>query len=117
MPDNREEVDEVAEARAKARARAKEERKEERDRTGRRAKVLLVRLIAKTGMTPGEVSAALGDRVTPRTIYRWWRGESNQGNRSNFDELYRCAMRFGVDLTGLEEEAEKEVTSGESTGA
>lgn len=53
----------------------------------------LTKKLIDGGMTPNEIAEALEGRVSPRTIYRWARGESVPGNSSDFDALQALANR------------------------
>lgn len=51
------------------------------------AKDLVLQLIEQAKLTPQEISEALEDRVSARTIYRWYKGESVPGNSSDLKAL------------------------------
>ena len=60
-----------------------------------RAKALVQRLQA-AGQTPDNISEALESRVSPRTIYRWSRGETAPQNLSNVLALERLVTAVGA---------------------
>ena len=47
-----------------------------------RVREMVIRLIDQAKMTPQDISAAMDGRVSPRTIYRWAKGESEPQNTS-----------------------------------
>tara|TARA_Y100000034_G_scaffold135857_1_gene209468 strand:+ start:373 stop:600 length:228 start_codon:yes stop_codon:yes gene_type:complete len=51
------------------------------------AKEMVLRLMDDVGMTATEISDALGQRVSRRTIYRWAKGESEPQQSSDLVEL------------------------------
>jgi hypothetical protein len=55
------------------------------------AKDMVVHLIDNQEMSPQEISAAMGGRISSRTIYRWARGESlpqRGADRTALEEVY-----------------------------
>jgi hypothetical protein len=50
-------------------------------------KDLVRQLTEGVGMSPQEVAEALDNRVSPRTIYRWAKGESVPGNTHDLEAL------------------------------
>ena len=60
-----------------------------------KAKDLVQRLQA-AGQSPDNISEALGSRVSPRTIYRWSRGETSPQNLSNVLALERLVTAVGA---------------------
>lgn len=51
------------------------------------AKELVIRLLKEGRLSPIEISEQLGGRVSPRTIYRWAKGESIPQNASDYNAL------------------------------
>ena len=51
------------------------------------AKAMVLRLMDDASMTATEISEALGQRVSRRTIYRWAKGESEPQQTSDLVEL------------------------------
>ena len=51
------------------------------------AKEMVICLMDDVGMTATEISDALGQRVSRRTIYRWAKGESEPQQSSDLVEL------------------------------
>lgn len=58
------------------------------------ARQMVIRLLDEAKLTPVEVSELMGGRVSPRTIYRWARGESQPQNQSDFDALQKLVERI-----------------------
>jgi hypothetical protein len=56
------------------------------------AKDLVQLLLDEGGMNPQEISEALESRVSPRTIYRWAKGESVPGNSSDLEALQQLVQ-------------------------
>lgn len=50
-------------------------------------------LIDEANMSPQEIAEALDNRVSSRTIYRWGKGESQPGNKSDHEELVALVRR------------------------
>ena len=51
------------------------------------AKSMVEFLMESASMSAGDISTALANRVSPRTIYRWAKGESAPQQSSDLDEL------------------------------
>jgi len=51
------------------------------------AKSMVIQLISHAGMSATDISEALGQRVSRRTIYRWAKGESEPQQVSDLTEL------------------------------
>ena len=47
----------------------------------------LITTLTDRGMTPQDIAAAMDDRVSSRTIYRWANGESIPQRRSDYAAL------------------------------
>ena len=56
---------------------------------GNNAQNLVMRLLQEGKLSHIEISEQLGGRVSPRTIYRWAKGESVPHNVSDFNALAR----------------------------
>lgn len=57
------------------------------------AKRMVVRLMEEASMSATDISKALGDRVSRRTIYRWAKGESEPQQASDLRELNKLYER------------------------
>lgn len=53
----------------------------------------LVKQLVDAGMGPQEIAEALDNRVSSRTIYRWWKGESEPQQSSDLDALSALTKR------------------------
>ena len=60
------------------------------------ARDLVLRLMEGARMTATDISTALGQRVSRRTIYRWAKGESQPQQTSNLEELTRLCQEKGA---------------------
>lgn len=58
------------------------------------AKELVAELLDR-GLTPQEIAEKIEHRVSPRTIYRWGKGESEPGNLSDLEALRLLAVSGG----------------------
>lgn len=48
-----------------------------------KAREMVLRLIESAKMTPQDIAEAMEERVSPRTIYRWAKGESEPQNEAD----------------------------------
>lgn len=55
--------------------------------SGSDVKEMVRRLVEDAGMSPQEISEAMENRVSSRTIYRWGKGESIPGNSYDLEAL------------------------------
>lgn len=55
------------------------------------AQELVAELLSR-GLTPQEIAEKIEHRVSPRTIYRWGKGQSEPGNTSDLDALRSLAV-------------------------
>ena len=59
---------------------------------GDTAKAMVLRLMESASMSATDISDALGQRVSRRTIYRWAKGESEPQQASDLEELSKLCQ-------------------------
>jgi IS30 family transposase len=52
---------------------------------------IVAALIEQAKMSPQEIAEAMENRVSSRTIYRWWKGESTPQQTSDIEKLNEVA--------------------------
>lgn len=67
-------------------------------RTPRNAKAIINAILALPNQSPQSISASMADRVSPRTIYRWAKGEHAPQRPGDYTALLRLADQHGVAL-------------------
>lgn len=61
--------------------------------TGAEARTLVERLRV-AGYLPQQIARLLSGRVSSRTVYRWWKGDTVPQRASDVDELRKLVVMF-----------------------
>jgi hypothetical protein len=65
-------------------------------RTPRSVKAIINAILSLPDQSPQSISASMADRVSPRTIYRWAKGEHAPQRPGDYTALLRLAEQHGV---------------------